>query len=79
VTDSSRVPLGDWTCPSGNNVEAFYVALDGAQGMLELEWDTPPPLLPGDEAYYLAVIRPAVVRLAAEYTETTGRILVVMP
>jgi hypothetical protein len=67
-----RVRLGDWTCPSGNNVQAF---LD--QGVLEMAWDTPPPLSPIDEAFYHSVIRPDVVRLAKEYSERTGRVLVV--
>lgn len=74
-----RVRLGDWTAPSGNNCEAFYVALDEGQGALELRWDSPPPLLPGDEAYYREVVQPAVARLAAEYIGRTGNVLIVMP
>ena len=72
-----RVRLGDWTCPSGNNVEAFYITLDAKQGALELEWDTPPPLLPADEVFYLGVIRPAIMQLVTHYTERTGRAVVV--
>lgn len=67
-----RVALGEWTTPSGNNVQAFL-----EQGVLEMAWDTPPPLSPSDEAFYRSVIRPDVVRLAREYTERTGRVLVV--
>ncbi len=76
---SGRVRLGDWTCPSGNNVEAFYRSLGEGLAALDVEWDESPPLLAGDEAYYLGVIQPAIVRLAAEYTERTGRTLVVEP
>ena len=79
VNPGGRVRLGNWTCPTGNNVEAFYVALDDGQGALELAWDQPPPLLPGDEAYYRAVVQPEVVRLAAEYIGRTGNILIMMP
>jgi hypothetical protein len=74
---STRVRLGDWTCPSGNNVEAFYRPLGAGLATLDMEWDDPPPLNTTDEAYYVAVIRPAVTRLVAEYTERTGRTLVV--
>lgn len=73
----SRTRLGDWTCPSGNNVEVFFRPLAGGTATLDMEWDEPPPLLPGDEVYYLGVIRPAVTRLVAEYTEKTGRTLVI--
>lgn len=79
MTGGSRVRLGDWTCPSGNNVEAFYRTLGEGTATIEMAWDEPPPLAPGDEAYYLTVIQPAVARRAAEYTEQTGHILVVMP
>ena len=74
---STRVRLGDWTCPSGNNVEAFYRPLNAGLATLDMEWDEPPPLTPGDEAYYLSVIRPALTRLVTEYTEHTGRTLMV--
>lgn len=73
----NRVWLGAWTCPSGNGVEVFYRQLEDGFAALELEWDAPPPLQPADEAHYVNVIRPAVVRLVAEYTEQTGRAVVV--
>lgn len=75
----SRVRLGDWTCPSGNNVEAYYRPVSDGLAMLELAWDDPPPLAPADETYYLTVIRPAVAQLAQEYTERTGRVLMLTP
>ena len=71
-----RVRLGDWTCPSGNNVEVFYRPVGEQLASLEMEWDSPPPLDAGDEAYYLATIRPALLARAREYAETTGRTLV---
>ena len=63
-------------CPSGNNVEVFFRSIGDGFGALELEWDDPPPLQAADEAYYVSVIRPAVVRLVAEYTERTGSTVV---
>jgi hypothetical protein len=74
---TERVRLGDWTCPSGNNVEAFYRPLDAEQAVVEMEWDAPPPLAPIDEAYYRAVIRPALVRRVHEYTEATSAAVVI--
>jgi hypothetical protein len=71
-----RTPLGDWTCPSGNNVVAYYRELRPGQAVRDLEWDAPPPLSPADELYYLAVIRPAIVRRAQEYLERPGRAMV---
>ena len=76
---STRVRLGDWTTPTGNNVEAFYVPLGGNTAAIEMCWDQPPPLAPADQAHYLAVIQPAVARLAQKQTEQTGAILVVAP
>lgn len=75
-----RMKLGSWRCPSGNGVDVFMEPDTGpGTRQLTLEWDTPPPLEPADEAYYLTVIQPAVARLVSEYTERTGRILVIMP
>jgi hypothetical protein len=75
---SARQRLGDWTIPgSRNNVIVYYRPLGARAGVIEMEWDDPPPLRPADEAYYLGVIRPAVTRLVAEYTERTGRTLVI--
>jgi hypothetical protein len=76
---SGRLRLGNWTCPTGNNVEAFYCPLSESTATIEMAWDRPPPLEPSDEAYYLAVIQPAIARLVREYSERPGRILAVMP
>jgi hypothetical protein len=75
----SRTRLGGWTCPGGNRVEAFYTPTAGGPATVEMVWDSPPPLSATDEAFYVAVVRPAMARLVAEYTERTGRILVVTP
>jgi hypothetical protein len=76
---SARVRLGDWTCPSGNNVVAF-VEPDTGDGVrrVALAWDNPPPLGAADLVYYLAVILPAVTRRAQEYLERPGRALAVV-
>jgi hypothetical protein len=72
-----RVRLGDWTTPSGNNVVAVYCpASDGRPAAVQMQWDSPPPLSPGDEAYYLATIQPALLARVREYTERVGRTLV---
>ena len=79
---SRRVRLGDWTCPSGNNVVAYYERdpVFAGVGLLAMEWDTPPPLRAEDEAYYVTVIQPAVSRLVTEYTERpAGRTLHIRP
>jgi hypothetical protein len=73
VGDASRHRLGDWTCPSGNNVVAFIVLHSPDQAELRMEWDTPPPLAPQDERHYTDVIRPAMTALAAEYMERPAR------
>ena len=74
-----RVRLGDWTCPSGNNV-VVYLRRDPALERVEMEWDTPPPLPAADLVYYLAVILPAVHRRRAEWKEQpVGAALVVLP
>ena len=74
-----RVRLGDWTCPSGNNVEVFYQEIEGKVGALELAWDDPPPLLAADEAYYAETILPAVLMRFREFTEHAGCTILVMP
>ena len=66
-----RVRLGDWTCPSGNNVAVYLrpdPALEGLEHF-EMEWDTPPPLRAADLVHYLTVILPAVHRRLAEFKE----------
>lgn len=70
----TRHRLGDWTCPSGNNVVAYYRRDPAypAVAHLEFEWDTPPPLCAADETFYIAEIIPAINRLVREFTETSG-------
>jgi hypothetical protein len=75
---SGRVRLGDWTCPSGNNVVAYHRMIGDGLAVLDLEWDSPPPLLDADFGYYVAVIRPAIVARAQEFTETLGASLLVV-
>jgi hypothetical protein len=74
---AGRVRLGDWTCPSGNNVVAYHRAIGNGLAVLDLEWDCPPPLRDEDFGYYIAVIRPAIVRRAQEYSESVGAALVI--
>ena len=69
----TRVRLGDWTCPSGNNVVVYAEIHATDEAVLRMQWDTPPPLRPADEIYYRAVIRPAALALAAEYMERPMR------
>jgi hypothetical protein len=77
-----RVRLGDWTCPSGNNVVVYLrrdIALEGLEHF-EMEWDTPPPLTAADLVHYLGVILPAVHRHRAEWKEEpVGPAVVVLP
>jgi hypothetical protein len=70
-----RHRLGDWTCPSGNNCIAYYVG--GQPPTVLVAWDSPPPFSREDQAYYDAVIQPALVARITEYTEQLGRGLVV--
>jgi hypothetical protein len=69
----TRHLLGAWDCPSGNNVEAWITTHGPDLGEITMAWDTPPPLRAEDELYYVGVIRPAVIRLAAEYLERPCR------
>lgn len=71
---SKRHRLGTWTCPSGNNVIAYFRRDPKVPQvpLLELEWDTPPPLAAADELYYQVEIVPAIDRLVREFTETAG-------
>ncbi len=59
-----RIKLGSWVCPTGNSVDVYTDPLPDAAGVYHtwLYWDQPPPLLPEDRAYYLAVIRPEIIR-----------------
>ncbi len=68
-----RLRLGSWICPSGNSCDAYL----RGELHVDFEWDSPPPLLPADEIYYLGVILPAVTRLTQEYLERPGRALVI--
>jgi len=63
-----RIQLPSWTCPSGNSVDVFF-RYDAGVERLDLEWDNPPPLPPDDEAYYTAVILPAIAQSVAEMQE----------
>jgi hypothetical protein len=72
---SARIRLGSWRCPSGNSCDVFHRSGPGV-GHLDFEWDSPPPLTPADHVYYVLVIRPAVLRLAQEYLERPGRVIV---
>lgn len=73
---SPRHRLGDWTCPSGNNVVAYHRPIGDGLAALDLEWDFPPQLGDTDFEYYVALIRPALVARARDYTETVGATLV---
>jgi hypothetical protein len=74
----TRHRLGDWTCPSGNNVVAYYRPIDGGgHAMIDMEWDDAPPLLPDDQRFYLVVIRPALLARVRAYTESIGAALVI--
>ena len=74
----ARTCLGTWTCPTtGNNVVAYYRTVGDQQAMIDMEWDEPPPLQPGDHVYYLTVIRPALMARVREYTERVGAAVVV--
>ena len=61
--------LGTWTCRSGNSVDAL---LPNISGIVELRWDSPPPLSPADLADYEQVILPALLQRLREYTEALG-------
>lgn len=69
---SVRHRLGTWTCPSGNNVIAYYRRDAQALVHIDMEWDTPPPLRAADEVFYIAEIIPAIHRRVREFTETPG-------
>jgi hypothetical protein len=54
--------IGNWTCPSGNRVDAL---LQGTGPDVTFCWDVAPPnLTPEDQAYYIQVIRPEAVMKA---------------
>lgn len=78
--ENGRVRLGSWTCPSGNNVIAYYRPASNGLASFDLEWDSPPPLTPEDADYYRSVIRPAMIGRVAEWLEKpTARALVIEP
>ena len=65
-----RMRLPEFTCLCPLTGQPDFAVLD-------LEWDSPPPLHADDFGYYIAVIRPAIMARAREYTETVGATLVV--
>ncbi len=71
------IKVGSWTCPSGNSVDVFLEQDDTGRCHAWYIWDEPPPLLPQDQRYYIAVIQPEVTRLARELCGFTGPILAV--
>lgn len=66
---SPRTKVGSWQCPSGNTCDAFVWRNQAGLVRLTVEWETPPPLRPEDEVFYLGVILPAVHRHLAERFE----------
>jgi hypothetical protein len=70
--------LGSWTLPSGDSCDVDLVEAGEGVGYLRFGWDSGPPFVPGDEAYYKIVVLPAVTKLVREYTEKIGRILVMV-
>ncbi len=74
--ESLRLKLGSWVCPSGNSVDVYLHHDAAGRYHTWFYWDQPPPLLPDDRAYYLAVIRPAVIRRFQERTGQDGTVLV---
>jgi len=73
----STVRLGDWTCPSGNNVEAVYRLLGPGIATVSMGWDFPPPLSAEDEEHYCAVIRPSLMAAIAKLADEHGTALVI--
>jgi hypothetical protein len=65
---SAAYRLGSWTCPSGNSCDVVIAPKHEAV-VVEVRWDEAPPLRIEDAVFYVAVIRPAIVRLAREYLE----------
>ncbi len=76
-SEGVRVRLGSWVCPSGNSLNVYLTLDESGKYDLWLYWDQPPPLLPEDRAYYLAVVRPEVIRRFQERTGLDGHIFVV--
>jgi hypothetical protein len=70
----ARVRLGDWTCPSGNNVVAY---IEPGAGRLDCQWDSPPPLSPDDQAHYDTVVGPAIMECARQHLGLAGPALTV--
>ena len=72
-TPMKPVTLGTWDCPTANTVVAASVVHGPHKGEIRLAWGTAPALSASDEAHDLAVIRPAVLTLAAEYLQRPMR------
>lgn len=63
--------------PSGDSCDVDLIEPVEGIGELRFCWDSGPPFVPGDEAYYKIVVLQAVTKLVQEYTEKIGRVLVV--
>ena len=65
--------IGQWTCPSGNQVDAVFKPDNHKGGHVDLIWDEVPPLTPEDEAYYYQVIRLEVVMSVLALTQKRNK------
>jgi hypothetical protein len=75
---SATVRLGSWSLPSGDACDVDLCEVSEGIAELRFYWDSGPPFVPGDEAYYKLRIIPAVNQRIREYTERLGRTLWVM-
>jgi hypothetical protein len=69
--------LGSWTLPSGDSCDVDLVVVGDGIAELRFWWDSGPPFVPGDEAFYKLRVMPDVVRRVQEYQERLGPVLVV--
>jgi hypothetical protein len=69
--------LGSWTLPSGDNCDVDLIEVGEGLAEIRFFWDSGPPFVPGDEAFYTLRVMPDVVRLVQEYQERVGPVLVV--
>ncbi len=69
--------LGSWTLPSGDSCDVDLVEVSEGIAEIRFFWDSGPPFISGDEAYYKLRVLPAVSKLLEEYTEKVGRTLVI--
>ncbi len=70
--------LGSWTLPSGDSCDVDLVVVGDGIAELRFWWDSGPPFVPGDEAYYKLRVIPEVNQRIREYTERLGTTLWVM-